>query len=181
MFKYFVFLMLICVTGCQTTQTAAVVVEPVAIERSERLLLRAEKMVGTYEVRVQRVALVGEDADVIANWEVDGSVAVSGYPGTFRRSEGAVEDAARVGSYLLAGDWVKVSHEPGVHLVVKVLPELQNTARILGVYVHVTSVGEHFETFSYPFDVHCNLGDVMLLYSKELPLRGMDVSVGLAD
>ena len=180
MLKGVILLMLICVSGCQTVSTgsAVEVAQTVSVERRERLLLRTEKMVGTYEVMVQRIALVGESPRVSADWKIEGTVVASGYPGKFRRSEDslAVADTARIGSYLLAGEVTKISHEPGVHLVVKVIPELQNTARVLGIYVQVTQVGEHFETFSYPFDVHCNLGEVIQLYSKEIPLLGEHVS-----
>ena len=104
-----------------------------------------------------------------------GSASTSGYPGTFRFSEGSPSgnESDRTGTYLLNGEPVRVSHEPGVHLIVKVVLELQNTACVLGVYVQVSQVGGHFEPFSFPFDISCNLGEVLQLYSRERPVASI--------
>ncbi|MDF7823669.1 hypothetical protein P4B35_06550 [Pontiellaceae bacterium B12227] len=183
MLKYVMLLLLLCAAGCQTTGTGeSSVAAPVRqLDRSEKLLLRIEKIVGTYEVVVQRAALTGNDPKQIEDWAIVGSASASGYPGTFRTSEDAVSvnDSGRTATYLLDGEPVKVSHEPGVHLIVKVIPELQNTARVLGVYVQVTQEGDHLESFSFPIDISCNLGEVLQLYSKELPVASMETAYDL--
>ena len=178
MFKYIMLLLMVCAAGCQTTGTgeSSVAAQSRQVDRNEKLLLRIEKMVGTYEVIVQRAALNGSDPKQKADWAIVGSASASGYPGTFRISEDSesVNDSGRTGTYLLDGEPIRVSHELGVHLMVKVVPELQNTARVIGVYVQVTQVGDCFETFNLPFDIRCNLGEVLQLYSKELPLETAD-------
>lgn len=183
MLKYVMLLLLLCAAGCQTTGTGetAVAVPPSQAERNEKLLLRIDKIVGTYEVVVQRAALNGQDPKQKEGWDIIGSASTSGYPGTFRFSEGSpsVNDSGRTGTYLLDGEPVTVSHEPGVHLIVKVIPELQNTARVLGVYVQVTQVGDDFESFTFPFDISCNLGEVLQLYSKVLPVASIATAYDL--
>ena len=56
MLKYAMLFLLLCAAGCQITGTGepSVVAKPRSAERNEKLLLRIDKIVGTYEVVVQR-------------------------------------------------------------------------------------------------------------------------------
>ena len=159
--------------GCQTTSTngpASVAVG--AHEKSEKLLLRIDKIVDTYSVNVQRVELQGANPKQTDHWSVAASAEVSGYPGTFRKSDGTIPMAAAVrkGTFLLDGTPVECALDPGVQLVLKVVPELQNTARIVGIFSQTRMTPNGVETFSLPFDVRCDLGKVVVLYQKDLPV-----------
>ncbi len=175
MFKYVALIVLLCAAGCQTTQTNGTAAggDLKSIDRNEKLLLRIEKIVGTYEVVVQRAALKGNDLKEKDQWGIIGSASVSGYPGTFRASEETrpIPNSSRIGTYLLDGTPVKISQESGEHLIVKIIPEMQNTARVVGVFVQVTPIGSCYDTFSLSFDLSCNLGEVVELYSKEVPVE----------
>ena len=174
MFKYAMLLLVLCVAGCQTTQLEETpdLSSTTLIDQSEKLLIRIDKIVGTYDVVVQRFVFNGDQPDDENEWEILGTARVSGYPGTFRTLEEAlpVVEGERKATFLLDETVQEISHEPGVHMIVKVEPELQNTARVVGVYVQVTTVGDAFETFTMPFDIKVNLGDVLQLYSKEVPV-----------
>jgi len=158
--------------GCQTTETStAQQREKGFVERSEKLLLRVDQIVGTYDVKVQRAICDGANPMRRDQWIIIGSSEVEGYPGTFRISEGGVplEHSVKE-TFLLDGMPVDISQEPGVHLIAKVLPVHQNTARVVGVFVQVKPSGEHVETFSMPFDIKCDMGKVYEVYSRKMPV-----------
>lgn len=168
MFKFFALLgLLACLTGCQTTGTGGSQKQGGAADRTEKLLLRVDQFVGTYEVKVQRAVMTGADPKQRDQWAIVGSSEVEGYPGKFRSSESsAPAENGTKQTFLLDGTSIAVSQEPGTHLIAKVLPVHQNTARVVGVFVHVSPAG----TFSMPFDVHCDMGRVYEVYSRELPV-----------
>lgn len=157
--------------GCQTTATGggtAAGGEHAA--HCEKLLLRVDQLVGTYSVTVQRAACTGNNPHKKELWTTIGTGEVDGYPGKFRMSAGGKpEPGAAREIFLLDGSPVEVSQEPGTHLVVKVVPELQNTARVVGAYVQVTPAGGYMETFSVPFDLKCDMGRVYQVYARDLP------------
>lgn len=164
---------LLCITaGCQTTTSATRDYSASATgDRNEKLLLRVDQLVGVYEVTVQRAAHDGVDPKQKDQWAIIGSADIEGYPGRFRSTEGAKPTAgAAQESFLIDGTPVKISQQPGTHLTAKVLPEHQNTARVVGVFVQVTPVGKHFETFSIPFDLTCDMGRVYEVYARETPM-----------
>lgn len=169
--RYLFLLVVAVATGCQTTATRA----PASSNnlrisgRSEKLLLRADKIVDTYTVSVQRVELVGENRTSTDDWDIIATAEVNGYPGSFRKSDGSkpVASATQTGSFLLDGAKVEVALDPGVQLVLKVEPELQNTAHLVGVFSQTRNIGTGMESFSLPFDIHCDLGKVVVLYEKE--------------
>lgn len=156
--------------GCQTTTTGGAAPPVTPVDRSEKLLLRVDQMVGTYSVTVQRAACTGNDPKDKDQWAIVGTGEVDGYPGKFRMTPGGAPEAdAGREIFLLDGSPVEVSQEPGTHLVVKVMPELQNTARVVGAYVQVQSVGGYQESFRVPFDLTCNMGRVYEVYSRDVP------------
>ena len=177
MFKYIALLVLVIATGCQTTTSPEGVSSTKrgsmpGAEKSEKLLLRADKIVDTYSVSVQRVELNGTNPKQTDQWGMVASVEVSGYPNSFRKSEGSTppDSAQSKGTYLLDGTAVEIALAPGVQLIVKVIPKMQNTARIVGVFTQTRATPAGAETFSLPFDVECDLGKVVVLYQKDLAL-----------
>ncbi|QBG48129.1 hypothetical protein EGM51_12255 [Verrucomicrobia bacterium S94] len=157
----------VCLAGCQTTETGRAQNAMKTAMRNEKLLLRVNQLIGTYEVRVERAALEGTDPKQKDQWAIIGSAGVEGYPGKFRASDGTEEkDGVMQETFLLDGTPVKVALEPGTHLVAKVIPELQNTARVVGVYVQVPDSGG---VFSMPFDLVCDMGRVYEVYDCSVP------------
>ncbi|MEA2068764.1 MAG: hypothetical protein U9P12_06150, partial [Verrucomicrobiota bacterium] len=105
----------------------------------------------------------------VDQWVVVSSPRVSGYPGKWRRTE---EPADPIGyrstaSYLLDGELVGISLLPGVHLVAKVLPESQNTVRVMGVFSRIGAAGHGKNEVSIPFDLICTVGDLNVIYEKK--------------
>ncbi len=162
------------VAGCQTTTSdPGGALASATLDRNEKLLLRVDQLVGTYDVTVQRAALNGEDPKQKDQWAIIGSAGVEGYPGKFRATESAEPiGGAALESFLLDGTPVKISQQPGTHLIAKVIPERQNTARVVGVFVQVSSVGKQVESFSVPFDLTCDMGRVYEVYAREIPMTG---------
>jgi len=156
-------------SGCQTTTPATINVTRAA-DQNEKLLMRVDKIVGTYSVSVQRVEHRGMNPKNTSEWDVIGTAEVSCYPGSFRKSDNtaAADTASRKETFLLDGVPVEVALESGVQLVLKVEPKLQNTARIVGVFSQTRRTGAGEDTFSLPFDVECDLGAVTILYAKDM-------------
>lgn len=174
-------LVLLGVSGCQTTASSPVVkTVSRAGDQSEKLLMRVDKIVGTYSVSVQRVEHHGTNPKASGEWDIAGAAEVSCYPGSFRKSDGTapVDSASRKGTFLLDGITVEVALESGVQLVLKVEPKLENTARIIGVFSQTRPTEAGMETFSLPFDVECDLGAVTVLYAKDVSPKSVE---GLLD
>ena len=179
MLKYMVLAAVACCAGCQTTQQTAGMKLEINSE-SERLSLRVEKYVNTYDVSVQHAVQKQAGNGGAVQWVVVSSPRVSGYPGKWRRTE---ESADPVGyrstaSYLLDGELVGISLRPGVHLVAKVLPESQNTVRVMGVFSRIGASGHGRNGMSIPFDLTCTVGDLNVIYEKGASIDPVVVAAG---
>ena len=172
MFKLLMLFTLFCCAGCQTTTiepVEPVAASPVAVAtNSEKLLLRVETLVGTYDVDVQRAVLHGPDRTRKDQWAIAAAASVSGYPNVWRTSDDFPDPASAAvkGTYLLAGDSIEVSLDPGVRMIAKVVPESRNTARVVGVFVHVKDSSAGPTIFDMPFDVKCVLGEVVVAHDR---------------
>ncbi len=170
MLKYMMLLAVLGCVGCQTTR-------PVSQEapyqesarRGEMISVRVEKYVTSYDVEVQRAVRV-KAAGGGDQWNVISAPRVSGYPEKWRFSESAVppKGHAAKASYLLDGEQLEVSLGPGAHLIAKVIPEKQNTARVVGVFSQTKISGEGLEVFSVPFDLSCAFGELSVVYLEEI-------------
>ena len=91
MLKYIMLLAILCGVGCQTTQPlpheASI---QVSSRRSEKVSVRFEKYVGSYEVQVQRAVRADESAE----WAVISAPRVSGYPEKWRHTPAAIQPDA---------------------------------------------------------------------------------------
>ena len=170
MLKYAMLIAILCCAGCQTTQTAtgSATVQD-SPRRSEKLTLRVEKYVTSYDVEVQRSILTSPKGSDEQRWTVVSAPRVSGYPNRWKTTESILNPVEPVAtaSYLLNGEMVKISRDPGVHLTAKILPERQNTARVIGVFSSTKMTAKGEEVFSVPFDVSCLLGELNVIYLEE--------------
>lgn len=168
MLKMTLLCVLLCCVGCQTTTTPESGVAQAEIIRGNgKLLLRVEKIVGTYEVDVQRAVHMGADPAAKDQWKIVASTSVAGYPGGWLVSDGAGDASSAMvkGTYRIGGEEIAVSLDGGTRLMARITPETSNTARVSGVFVHVdAATGKRFAT---PFDVTCVLGNVVVLQRSD--------------
>ena len=168
MLKYAALLIALCCVGCQTTQTTTeTVTRQDPSLKSEMLSLRVEKYVTSYDVEVQRAVLTDSETD---QWAVISAPRVSGYPDSWRTTESILNpvEPAATASYLLNGEMISISLDPGTHLVAKVLPVRQNTARVIGIFSEAKATENGLEIFSVPFDISCVLGELNVIYREEI-------------
>ncbi len=171
MFKYLMLFALLCCAGCQTTTPT---IEPIDSPRApiatnnEKLLLRVESLVGTYDVDVQRAVLRGADRTNKDQWAIAAASRVSGYPNAWRTSDDFPDpaSAALKGTYALDGENIEISLDPGARVIAKVLPESRNTARVVGVFVHVVESPTGPRVFDMPFDIKCVVGEVVVAHDR---------------
>lgn len=174
MLKYLIASVMLMCAGCQTTTTGpeSVKAGKPAVPASEKLLMRADILIDTYEVTVQHAVLKGADPSDRNQWGIMGSTRVSGYPGSWRSTPGLMElsDDVTKASYFLNGEKVDVAVRPGTHLLTKVLPDSQNSARIVGVFITATMTPAGLDICSMPFDVSATVGQIVVLYQKDAPV-----------
>lgn len=168
MCRYLVLFAMLCGAGCQTTEKSSLN-GSVAFNRSERLSVRLNMYLDSYDVEVKRSVLESWANVTNEQWQVVGTSKASGYPEKWRSS--SVITTNLVGytsgaSVILDGEQVDVPLEPGVHLEVKVLPETQDIARVIGVFSQVTIVDQDLEEVLIPFDVICTLNEPKVVYQK---------------
>lgn len=158
--KKLLLVVLLACAGCQTARHASIPVpRPLAPGGTEQVALRLEKYVDTYDVVVQREVLAQNQGDGSDEWKVVSARLVSGYPEKWRSAPEDVEGKRSPEiSFLLNGEMVKTSPSSDSTLVAKVLPQTENTARVLGVFTH--------EAMVVPFDVTCGLGEFVVVYRK---------------
>ncbi len=167
MLKYIMLLAILCGAGCQTTQplfegTPA----QMSSRRSKKISVRVEKYVGSYDVEVQH-AVQNDDSE---EWDVLSAPRVSGYPEKWRHTLSAIpQDGYKVkASYLLGGEMIDISLEPGAHLIAKVLPLKQNTSRVIGIFSQTKKSKKGLEVFSVPFDISCGFGELTVVYLEDI-------------
>jgi hypothetical protein len=174
MLKYMILVAALCCAGCQSSQIAqsgsSGTSDLAVLPRSEKISVRVEKYVTSYDVEVQRAIRVYSGNGEPDQWNVVSAPRVSGYPEKWRYTEAAInrDGQKSKASYVLNGELVEISLEPGAHLIAKVLPERQNTARVVGIYSHSRLTGHGMEVFSVPFDISCVLGELNVVYLEEL-------------
>jgi len=174
--KFAMLITVVCCAGCQTTRpTADTAGMPAGSPRSEKLFLRIEEYVSNYDVEVQRAVLNPAATSREDQWKVVSAPRVSGYPEKWRTTEEA-DDSDAVSaktSYLLAGEMVSITLAPGSHLVAKVMPDKQNTARVIGIFSESKETPLGLEVLTVPFDAYCTIGEFVLIYNEEVDLEPM--------
>lgn len=181
MLKTMMLLAVLCCAGCQTPQPAS---EKTPYQdssrRAEKISVRVEKYVTSYDVEVQRAVRVYSEDGEADHWQVVSAPRVSGYPEKWRATEATVNPSAYAAkaSYLLDGEMLEISLEPGAHLIAKVLPEKQNTARVVGVFSQSKISDQGMEVFSVPFDLSCTFGELTVVYLEEIDIDAVMMSVG---
>ena len=178
MLKYFALIGALCCTGCQSTQPSATESRSQGgVVRIEKFSLRVEKYVTSYDVEVQRAVFAPSPESGKSEWTVVSAPRVSGYPEKWRTNESIINptEYSSKASYLLNGEMVEVSLEPGVHLIAKVLPVMQNTARVIGIFSESTETPLGMEVISIPFDITCPFGELNVIYHEQIKIDSVQL------
>ena len=174
MFKYLILIAVLCCAGCQSTPSSVNGGPPSAVSRrSEKLSLRVEKYATSYDVEVQRAVLTPSSVGGKGEWNVVSAPRVSGYPENWLNNESIIIPVKRSSkaAYLLNGAMVDVSLDPGVHLIAQVLPVMQNTVRVIGVFSESKETPLGMEVISIPFDITCPFGELNVIYHEEIDVN----------
>ena len=156
MLKYVMLIAVLCTFGYQTPQSASKdAVFTKASVHDKKISVRVEKYVSSYDVEVQRAVRVQPLNGGAEEWNVIAAPRVNGYPEKWIHTSDAVKtnEYAAKSSYLINGEVVEISLEPGVHLIAKVMPIKQNTARVVGVIAQSTMKNDNLDFISVPFDL----------------------------
>lgn len=176
MFKYLLLIAVLCCFGCQTPHSG--VNNDTYVKASvhgEKISVRVEKYASSYDVEVQRAVKVMPIGSLEEEWSVIAAPRVNGYPEKWMHTDAAVKTNgyAAKSSYLLNGEIVEISLEPGVHLIAKVLPIKQNTARVLGVIAQSTMASDGLEVISVPFDLVTGFGELNVVHLEKIDLAAV--------
>jgi hypothetical protein len=169
MLKHLLVLVLLGTAGCQSGKNTAGRSAAYSFNGNpERLVVWLEKYVDTYDVAVHRAVLTFNGATLKDDWVPVASAVASGYPGAWRKSaEGT--DIATDGiniQVMLDGEQIAVPLSRQARVVAKVIPDTENTARVVGVYVQGAQPENGLAELCVPFDIRTGLGKLSVIYLR---------------